>query len=102
MSIKHIFISHATPDEEIATELAEHLRNAGHETKIDTQDLSLGDNAISFMNDGIAKAAVVIILFSKHTAGAKWQNFEIDAAVWNQVDQSGGRCITSRRYTDTT
>ena len=94
MSIKHIFISHATQDEQIATELSKHLRNAGHETKIDTLDLRLGDNAIDFMNDGIADAAVVIILFSEHTTGAKWQNFEIDAAVWSQVSQSGGRCIT--------
>lgn len=96
MSIKHIFISHATPDKEIATELADHLRNAGHETKIDTQDLGLGDNAIAFMNDGIADAAVVIILFSKHTPAADWQNLEIDAAVWNQVSQSGGKCIVVR------
>ena len=96
MGIKHIFISHATKDEGIATELAEHLRNAGHETKIDTQVLGLGDNTISFMNDGIADAAAVIILFSKHTPDAKWQNLEIDAAVWNQVAQSGGRCIVVR------
>ena len=96
MSIKHIFISHAAEDGEIATELEEHLRNAGHETKIDTQVLSLGDNAISFVNDGIADAAAVIILFSEHTPNAKWQNLEIDAAVWNQVAQSGGRCIVVR------
>lgn len=58
MSIKHIFISHATPDEEIATELAEHLRNAGHETKIDTQDLSLGDNAIALPHSVARKVDV--------------------------------------------
>ena len=96
MAITHILISHAAEDAKIATELEEHLRNAGHETKVDTRDLGLGDNVIAFMNDGIANAAAVIILFSKHTTDAKWQNLEIDAAVWNQVAQSGGRCIVVR------
>ena len=96
MGITHILISHAAEDAKIATDLAEHLRNAGHETKVDTRDLGLGDNVIAFMNEGIANAAAVIILFSKHTPDAKWQNLEIDAALWNQVAQSGGRCIVVR------
>ena len=37
MGIRHIFISHASEDSEIATELTLHLRNAGHEAKVDTQ-----------------------------------------------------------------
>ena len=93
MGITHILISHAAEDAKIATELAEHLRNAGHETKVDTRDLGLGDNVIAFMNEGIANAAAVIILFSKHTTDAEWQKLEIDAAVWNEIAQSGGRCI---------
>ena len=96
MSIKHIFISHAAADKTIATELAEHLRNAGHETRVDTQDLALGDNPIAFMNEGIADAKAIIILFSKHTADARWQNLEIDVAVWSQVACDGGRCIVVR------
>ena len=96
MSIKHIFISHATEDKKIATELEQHLRNAGHETRVDTRDLALGDNAIAFMNEGIADAEAIIILFSKHTSTAKWQNLEIDTAVWNQVASDGGQCIVVR------
>ena len=96
MSITKIFISHAGEDEEIATELVEHLRNAGHETKVDIQDLGLGDNTIAFMNEGIANASAVIILFSKYTPDAEWQKLEIDAAVWHEVAQDGGRCIVVR------
>ena len=96
MDITHIFISHATEDAKVATELAQHLRNAGHETMIDTQDLSLGDNVIAFMNAGIADAAAVIILFSRHTPAAQWQNLEIDAAVWSEIVSGGGRCIVVR------
>ena len=96
MGIQQIFVSHAGEDAEVATELALQLRNAGHDTKIDTLDLGLGDSTIAFMNEGISQAAVVIILFSKHTAKAEWQKLEIDAAVWSQVAQDGGRCIVVR------
>ena len=65
-------------------------------TKVDTYDLSLGDDAIAFMNEAIADAAIVIILYSKHSQSAKWQNLEINAAVWNEVAQDGGKCIVVR------
>ena len=96
MGIQQIFVSHAGEDAGLATELALQLRNAGHDAKIDTLDLSLGDDALAFMNDGIANAAAVIVLFSRHTSKAEWQKLEIDAAVWSQVAQGGGRCIVVR------
>lgn len=96
MGLKHIFISHAGADATIATHLAQHLRDAGHETKVDTSDLGLGENAISFMNQGIENAGTVVILFSAHSADAKWQKLEIDSAVWNEVAHSGGLCIVVR------
>ena len=93
MGITQVYISHAGEDSTIANELAEHFKNAGHDAKIDTLKLALGDNVIEFMNNGIRDAAAVIILFSKHTLTADWQQLEIDAAVWHQVAQNGGRCI---------
>ncbi len=96
MGIKHIFISHAGADHQIALRLDEHLRNAGHETKVDLNDLNLGDNAIAFINDSIANAHTVIVLFSKHSEHAKWQKLEMDSAVWSEVTGSGGRCIVVR------
>ena len=94
--MKHVFISHAGPDKEFADRLAGDLKNAGHETVIDTKELKLGDNAISFMNDGITNARTVIILYSKHTPKADWQDLEINSAVWNEIAQEGGTCIVVR------
>jgi hypothetical protein len=91
--MKHIFISHAGADAEIAKRLESDLRNASHETKVDTNELKLGVDAIGFMNDGIAGAHTVIIIYSKHTPQAKWQKLEIYSAVWNEVEQSGGVCM---------
>ena len=96
MGIKRVFVSHAAADAAIATDLTEHLRNAGHDAKVDTLDLALGDNAIEFMNKEIAEAAAVIILFSEHTAKAKWQQLEIDATVWNRIAANGGQWIVVR------
>lgn len=96
MSLKHIFISHSGADAQIASQLAENLRNAGHDTRVDTHDLDLGSNSIAFMNDNIEKAHTVIVLFSKHTKKAKWQMLEIDSAVWNEIAQGGGLTIIVR------
>ncbi|MBM3879048.1 MAG: TIR domain-containing protein [Verrucomicrobia bacterium] len=54
--MKNIFISHGGADAAIASRLAGDLRNAGHETVVDTRELKLGDDAIEFMNQGIADA----------------------------------------------
>ena len=90
---KHIFVSHAGPDRDVADKLAADLRDAGHEIKVDTHELKLGDSSIDFMNSAIADAHTVIILYSEHTKEARWQKLEIDAAVWNEVAQDGGTCI---------
>lgn len=94
--MRHIFVSHAGADSEVANRLASDLKNAGHDTKIDTKELHLGDDSIDFMNQGIADAHTIIILYSKHTPKANWQKLEINAALWNELAQSGGTCIVVR------
>ena len=91
--MKHIFISHAGRDSAVAKQLFEELRNVGHDVRIDLHELQLGDDTISFMNEAIANAQTVIILFSKDTPQAKWQTLEINAAVWNETEQEGGKVI---------
>jgi len=91
--MKHIFISHAGADSEIAERLCEDIKNIGHEVRIDLQELKLGDDVLQFMNDAIADAHTNIILFSASTADAKWQKLEINAAVWNELEQAGGKVI---------
>jgi hypothetical protein len=94
--MKRIFISHAKADAPIAQRLASALRDAGHETVVDAEELTLGDDAIAFMNDGIAQAGAVIILHSANTPNANWQKLEINGALWNHVVQGGGECIVVR------
>ena len=91
--MKHIFISHAGKDSVIAEKLCEDLKNVGHEVRIDLKELTLGDDSIQFMNDAIANAHTNIVIFSCNTANAKWQKLEINAAVWSEIEQNGGKVI---------
>src|SRR5262249_44425063 len=91
--MKHVFLSHAGKDSAVANRLYGDLRNVGHDVRIDLHELTLGDDTIDFMNDEIANAHTVVILFSKNTPAAKWQRLEINAAVWNEVAQEGGKVI---------
>src|SRR4051794_2497455 len=94
--MKHIFISHAGPDSATADQLAEDLRNAGHNTKVDTGEVGLGDDLIAFMNEGIDNAHTIILLLSQHSRSAIWQKLEINGALWNEIAQEGGKCIVLR------
>lgn len=91
--MKHIFISHAGRDIEIANRLCGDLRNVGHDVRIDLHELKFGDDTIQFMSDAIADAHTIIILFSQNTHNAVWQKLEINAAIWNQVAQGGGKVL---------
>ena len=91
--MKHIFVSHAGADSKIADKLFKDLKNVGHDVQIDLHELKLGDDTIEFMDEAIANAHTVIIVFSKDTPAAKWQKLEIHAAVWNETAQSGGKVI---------
>jgi hypothetical protein len=91
--MKHVFISHAGKDSAVANQLYGDLRNVGHDVRIDLHELTLGDDTIEFMNNAIANAHSVVIIFSKNTPAAKWQKLEINAAVWNELAQEGGKVI---------
>jgi hypothetical protein len=91
--MKHIFISHAGKDSDIAGRLFGDLKDVGHDVCIALKELTLGDDTIDFMNRAIADAHTVIVVFSQHTQSAVWQKLEINGALWNEVAQAGGKVI---------
>ena len=92
-SIIQVFISHAGPDWRQAKRLAADLRAAGNNITVDLDDLKIGDDVVHFMNDAIQTADFVIILHSQHTAHAINQTAELNAAIWNELNQSGAVCL---------
>jgi hypothetical protein len=91
--MQRIFISHASADTAVARTLSEDLRNCGHDVTVDLLDLKLGASLIDFMNTALSGSEIVLILHSKASKQAKWQNIEMDAAIWREVEQGGCRVI---------
>ena len=94
--MKTIFISHAGPDSTIAKTLAEDIGLSGHDVIIDINDLTPGMNVIEFMNNAIEKADFFIILYSRNTRSAKWQQEESSAALWQEVQNNEKTIIVVR------
>ena len=94
--LTRVFISHAGPDWRVAERLGEDLKAAGNHITVDLDNLGLGDDVVQFMNDGIADADFILIIHSRHTSEAINQIAEVNAAVWNQINQSGAVCIIVR------
>ncbi len=95
-SLTKIFLSHAGPDWRIAKRLADDLRTVGNHITVDVDDLSVGKDVVQFMNEAIAEADFILILHSQHTADAINQTAEMNAAIWNEINQSGAVCMVIR------
>ena len=91
--LKHIFISHASPDSQTAERLADDLQSLGHHVVIDLDHLRIGDNTIQFMNDAIANAHTIIVIYSDSTDSAVWQRSEIDASTWRSIAHDNATII---------
>ncbi|MEU4237191.1 FxSxx-COOH system tetratricopeptide repeat protein [Actinoplanes sp. NPDC026619] len=59
-----VFVSYAGPDRPWAEWAAQQLEAAGFEAELDVWDWSTGDNFVLRMNDALAKAEVMLALFS--------------------------------------
>ena len=95
-SLTRVFVSHAGPDWRIAQRIADDLRALGNYITVDVDNLSVGDDVVQFMNDGIADADFILILHSQHTVDAINQAAEINAAIWSETNQNGAVCIVIR------
>lgn len=95
-SLTRVFVSHAGSDWRVAQRLADDLRAVGNHITVDIDDLNVGDDVVQFMNDGIADADFILILHSQHTAAAINQTAEMNAAIWNEINQSGAVCMVVR------
>lgn len=96
MSLLKGFISHASPDTDIANRLAQDLRFSGHNVTVDTHDLKSGEDIIDFMNCSLENSDFIIILHSQHTQQANFQNAEINAVVASSIADEARKYIVIR------
>lgn len=84
-----IFISHASEDkEEVATPLAEALRDAGLQVWYDAFELQVGDSLRRKIDQGLARSTFGVIILSQHFFAKEWPRIELDGltAKATQVD----------------
>ncbi|GGW33788.1 ATP-binding protein [Streptomyces lucensis JCM 4490] len=75
-----VFISYAKPDRAWAKWVAWHLREAGHRVELDVWNWSTGDDFIQRMSDAVARATVVVALYSDDYFGPdRWTREERNA-----------------------
>lgn len=72
-----VFISYASEDREIAGALAALMRAAGLSVWWDRDSLHAGDSLPASLSKAARQARVVVVLWSKATAGSEWVPFEV-------------------------
>ena len=81
------FISYNNTDREIATRIAETLRQEGIEVWFDKWEILAGDSLIQkIFQEGLAEADAFIVVLSKGSINSKWVQQELDAAMVKRIE----------------
>ena len=84
-----VFVSHATEDKPLVVPLAAALRKKGIDAWVDQWEIRAGDSLVQkIFEEGIGRAAIVIIALSKISVEKKWVKEELDAAVVGRINQT--------------
>ena len=71
-----IMISHRTSDTSVAERLASDLTAAGHDVRLDTLDLQIGDSITSWMNTNLKDAKYLVLCYSSSGIESPWMSRE--------------------------
>ncbi len=80
MNANHIFISHATEDDEFVTELRRALEGQGLKVWVDSRNLVAGQKLDPEISRAIEAARQVLVVFSLNTVNSAWVRKEIQHA----------------------
>jgi hypothetical protein len=80
-----VFVSHRGSDAAEAEQLADELRKAGHQVRLDVWDVNVGDSIIKYMNDGTAGANALVLCLSDNTSDAPWMDREWMSSLHRQL-----------------
>ena len=87
-----VFICHAGEDnQEVATPLAERLRDSGLKVWFDQFELTLGDSLRRKIDQGLAKLKYGVVILSPNFFRKNWPQYELDGLV--QRDISRGKVL---------
>lgn len=75
-----VFISYATEDREIATNIGLVLDGLGIEYFLDVKDINWGDNVLTTIHGGLRKCSYLILVVSPASAKSQWVAYEMGHA----------------------
>jgi hypothetical protein len=80
-----VFVSHAGADSAKAVAVAELMKRAGIEVRIDRDELHLGDRFLHFMETALSTSDYCLLLWSKAASATPWVQLEWEAALHRSV-----------------
>ena len=89
MSNGHVFISHATADDDFVRQLREGLEGQGVTVWVDSRNLRGGDRLAPDIQQAIAEARQFIVVLSPSTINSPWVRWEIRQALETQAQRLG-------------
>ncbi|GIF73697.1 toll/interleukin-1 receptor domain-containing protein [Asanoa siamensis] len=88
-----VFVSHRVADAALAEKLADDIRAAGHDVRLDETDLAVGDSIVEWMNAGLSAADYVVLCYSTHGVESPWITREWASALARQLQGAGVRLL---------
>jgi hypothetical protein len=80
-----VFISHRKADVELATRLAEGIRQAGYQVWLDEWEINIGDSIVERINTGLDNARYVVMCYSEADVLSPWMGREWMSALARQL-----------------
>jgi hypothetical protein len=82
------FISYATEDEELATDIAKGLKNRGFSVWFAPLNLKVGDRLLDSINAGLSLSRTGLLLLSPAYLRKKWTGYELDVLHRQHIEDS--------------
>ena len=89
MSNGHVFISHATTDDDFVRRLREELEGQGVTVWVDSRNLRGGDKLAPDIQQAIAEARQFIVVLSPSTINSSWVPWEIQTSLEVETQRQG-------------
>ena len=86
MALYDVFISYASEDQVIASEIVGGLKYVGFRVWYDRFVLRVGDNLLDTIEDGLGHSKFGILLISPHYISKRWTNFEMDTLIRQSIE----------------
>jgi hypothetical protein len=94
--VANVFISHRGADHVVAEQLAEALRNRGHQVWIDTWEVRVGDSIIKQIDTGLGGSGFLLLCCSDAPSTSQWMDREWMSALARQLEGANTKILPVR------